>query len=91
MVLKDVFLRRGIAFLEPACVTLKGHQTEDREALQEADFARGLRHKLGYVCYYYSAASLFIGTLLDVQNPNHRPHHNFRKLWHNLRRILRPK
>ncbi|KAF7374800.1 DUF1767 domain-containing protein [Mycena sanguinolenta] len=47
MVLKDVLVRRGMAFLEPACVTLKGHQTEDREAMQEADFARGLRHRLG--------------------------------------------
>ncbi|KAJ7475952.1 hypothetical protein FB451DRAFT_1033545 [Mycena latifolia] len=48
LVLKNVFIRRGIAFLEPACVTFKGHQTEDREALQEADFARGLRSRLGY-------------------------------------------
>ncbi|KAJ6513139.1 hypothetical protein C8R45DRAFT_335577 [Mycena sanguinolenta] len=47
MVLKDVLVRRGMAFLEPACVTLKGHQTEDREAMQEADFARWLRHRLG--------------------------------------------
>lgn len=49
LVLKDVLVRRGMAFLDPKCVTLKGHQTEDREALQEADFARGLRHRLGYV------------------------------------------
>ncbi|KAJ7364092.1 hypothetical protein DFH08DRAFT_1072906 [Mycena albidolilacea] len=47
MVLKDVLVRRGMAFLEPACVTHKGHQTEDREELQAADFARGLRHRLG--------------------------------------------
>ncbi|KAJ7227301.1 hypothetical protein GGX14DRAFT_629307 [Mycena pura] len=47
MVLKNVFVRRGIAFLEPACVTFKGYQTEDREALQQADFARGLRCRLG--------------------------------------------
>ncbi|KAJ6576612.1 hypothetical protein DFH09DRAFT_1078188 [Mycena vulgaris] len=47
LVLRNVFIRRGIAFLEPACVTFKGHQTEDREILQEADFARGLRHRLG--------------------------------------------
>ncbi|KAJ6508014.1 hypothetical protein C8R47DRAFT_1100303 [Mycena vitilis] len=47
MILKDVLVRRGMAFLEPACVTLKGHQTEDREELQAADFARGLRHRLG--------------------------------------------
>ncbi|KAJ7104043.1 hypothetical protein B0H15DRAFT_808238 [Mycena belliarum] len=47
LILKDVLIRRGIAFLEPACVTFKGHQTEDREALQEADFARGLRTRLG--------------------------------------------
>ncbi|KAJ7170751.1 hypothetical protein C8R43DRAFT_1120492 [Mycena crocata] len=47
MVLHNVLVRRGIAFLEPACVTHKGQQTEDREALQEAEFARGLRHRLG--------------------------------------------
>ncbi|KAJ7285100.1 hypothetical protein C8J57DRAFT_1709377 [Mycena rebaudengoi] len=47
MVLRDVLIRRGMAFLEPRCVTHKGHQTEDREALQESDFARGLRVRLG--------------------------------------------
>ncbi|KAJ7650190.1 hypothetical protein FB45DRAFT_1050260 [Roridomyces roridus] len=47
LVLKDVLVRRGMAFLEPTCVTFKGHQTEDREAQQEADFARGLRERLG--------------------------------------------
>jgi len=47
MLLKDVLVRRGIAFLEPKCVVMKGHQTEDRELLQAADFARGLRLRLG--------------------------------------------
>ncbi|KAJ6609219.1 hypothetical protein B0H10DRAFT_2226079 [Mycena sp. CBHHK59/15] len=47
MILKDVLIRRGMAFLEPRCVTMKGYQTEDREALQESDFARGLRFRLG--------------------------------------------
>ncbi|KAF8206307.1 hypothetical protein K438DRAFT_2014054 [Mycena galopus ATCC 62051] len=47
MVLRNVLVRRGMAFLEPKCVTLIGHQTEDREAEQAADFARGLRHRLG--------------------------------------------
>ncbi|KAJ7455345.1 hypothetical protein B0H11DRAFT_2200430 [Mycena galericulata] len=53
LVLKDVLIRRGMAFLEPACVTFKGHQTEDREILQAADFARGLRQRLRYLCSYY--------------------------------------
>ncbi|KAJ7761892.1 hypothetical protein DFH07DRAFT_412312 [Mycena maculata] len=47
LVLKNVLIRRGMAFLEPACVTFKGHQTEDREEIQAMDFARGLRQRLG--------------------------------------------
>ncbi|KAK7033219.1 DUF1767 domain-containing protein [Favolaschia claudopus] len=47
MILKNVRVRRGMAFLEPACVTLKGHQTEDRDAQREADFAASLRRRLG--------------------------------------------
>jgi RecQ-mediated genome instability protein 1 len=48
MLLKDVFIRRGIGFLEPKCVVMKGHQTQDREACQDYEFMRGLRLRLGY-------------------------------------------
>jgi RecQ-mediated genome instability protein 1 len=47
MLLKNVLFRRGIAFLEPNTVVLKGYQTDDREANQDADFARGLRLRMG--------------------------------------------
>ncbi|KAF7316732.1 DUF1767 domain-containing protein [Mycena chlorophos] len=47
MVLRDVLIRRGMAFLEPKCIEIKGHRTEDREVLQKSDFARGLRRRLG--------------------------------------------
>ncbi|KAI0342854.1 hypothetical protein BDW22DRAFT_1394854 [Trametopsis cervina] len=47
IILKDVLIRRGIAFLEPKKVILKGYQTEDRQSLQDADFVRGLRDRLG--------------------------------------------
>jgi len=47
MLLKDVLIRRGIAFLEPKCVVMKGHQAADLEALQDRDFARDLRLRLG--------------------------------------------
>ncbi|KAI0091295.1 hypothetical protein BDY19DRAFT_696571 [Irpex rosettiformis] len=45
--LKDVLIRRGIAFLEPSKITLKGFQTEDRQSMQDADFVRGLKERLG--------------------------------------------
>jgi RecQ-mediated genome instability protein 1 len=44
-------VRRGIAFLEPATIVLKGQQTADREAVQDADFVRSLRVRMGYVSY----------------------------------------
>lgn len=40
-------MRHGIAFLEPNTVTLLGYQTDDREAQQPIDFARGLRVRMG--------------------------------------------
>lgn len=47
MLLKDVMIRRGIAFLEPENVVMKGHKTEEREANQDSDFVRALRRRLG--------------------------------------------
>jgi hypothetical protein len=49
MVLKDVPIRRGIAFLEPSNVVMKGYLTEELDANREAGFARGLRMRLGSV------------------------------------------
>lgn len=49
MVIRDVTIRRGTAFLEPKCVELKGHQTADRDERREAIFLRGLKLRLGYV------------------------------------------
>jgi len=48
MLLKNVLMREGIAFLEPASVTVIPNTiSEDREAVQDADFARGLRLRMG--------------------------------------------
>ena len=48
IVLKEGLLfRRGIAFLEPDKVVLKGHKTEERVLKQDADFVRGLYKRLG--------------------------------------------
>ncbi|CCM01393.1 uncharacterized protein FIBRA_03444 [Fibroporia radiculosa] len=47
MILKNVPIRKGVAFLEPKCIVMKGHQVTDLEAFQERDFARGLRFRLG--------------------------------------------
>ncbi|CAK5268393.1 unnamed protein product [Mycena citricolor] len=47
LILKNVLMRRGMAFLEPSCVEFKGQKTEDREVQQSTDFARELRHRLG--------------------------------------------
>lgn len=49
MLLKDVFIRRGIAWLEPKNVILKGYQTPERQDMQDRDFVRGLNIRLGYV------------------------------------------
>ncbi|KAI0694628.1 hypothetical protein BC835DRAFT_1544869 [Cytidiella melzeri] len=47
MLLKDVTIRRGIAFLEPSKVVLKGYQTEGRQTMQDADFIQSLHERLG--------------------------------------------
>lgn len=49
MQLKDVVVRKGIAFLEPRNIIHKGYSTEDRVATQERDFVRSLRVRMGYV------------------------------------------
>ncbi|KAJ7593310.1 hypothetical protein C8J56DRAFT_823421 [Mycena floridula] len=46
MILKNVLVRRGIAFLEPKCVDMKGGYT-DHETDPEDDFAASLRKRLG--------------------------------------------
>ncbi|TFK33239.1 hypothetical protein BDQ12DRAFT_691470 [Crucibulum laeve] len=47
MQLKNVRVRRGIAFLEPNNTILKGGKTVERDNNRDADFARGLRMRLG--------------------------------------------
>lgn len=48
MILKNVPVRRGIAFLEPKCVVIKGHHVADIDAFQDRNFARALRERLRY-------------------------------------------
>lgn len=47
MLLRNVTIRRGIAFLEPKCVTLLGHTTAERDEKRHGDLARGLRYRMG--------------------------------------------
>lgn len=47
MILKEAPVRHGIVFLEPSNVELKGYMTEELEVNRDADFARGLRIRLG--------------------------------------------
>jgi RecQ-mediated genome instability protein 1 len=47
MLLKDVLIRQGMAFLEPGNVVFKGHQTEGRVANQDRDFVIGLKTRMG--------------------------------------------
>ncbi|KAI5114584.1 hypothetical protein M0805_009807, partial [Coniferiporia weirii] len=47
ILLKDVLVRRGILFLEPNGIELKGHRTEDRDEFQDRDLVRGLCRRLG--------------------------------------------
>lgn len=49
MQLKNVFIRRGIAFLEPDSVILKHHQTEELEAVADEAFMHGLQLRMGSV------------------------------------------
>ena len=46
MLIHNVEFRRGIAFLEPKRITLKGHQIADRDAQQDAEFALSLKQRL---------------------------------------------
>ncbi|KAK0204845.1 hypothetical protein DFS33DRAFT_701265 [Desarmillaria ectypa] len=48
LLLTNFHVRRGVAFLEPKCVTIKGHMNEERNAFQDADFRRGLLLRLGH-------------------------------------------
>ena len=57
MILKNVPVRRGIAFLEPKCVVIKGHHVADLDALQDCNFARALRERLRYVSLAAPATS----------------------------------
>jgi hypothetical protein len=57
MVLKDVLIRGGIAFLEPSAVEMKGYQTDDREVNQDREFVRGLRARMRQVaCFRHRQA-----------------------------------
>lgn len=47
MLIKNPLVCRGIAFLEPANVELKYHQTEERQAMADIDFVRGLQIRMG--------------------------------------------
>jgi RecQ-mediated genome instability protein 1 len=49
MLLRSPVIRRGIAFLSPECVELKGHSNEDLDKLQDRSFTRSLYHRMGYV------------------------------------------
>lgn len=47
MLLKDVLIRQGMAFLEPGNVIFKGHQTEERVVNQDRDFIVSLKTRMG--------------------------------------------
>jgi RecQ-mediated genome instability protein 1 len=49
MLLKDVFFRRGIGFLEPKTIVLKGFENEDLGVNQETNFLNALNERMGYV------------------------------------------
>ncbi|KAH9838497.1 uncharacterized protein C8Q71DRAFT_751554 [Rhodofomes roseus] len=57
MILKNVPVRRGIAFLEPKCVVMKGHHVADLEAFQDRNFARALRERMRYVPHDTSSST----------------------------------
>ena len=52
MLLKSPFVRRGIAFLEPGNVEMKYHETEERQAVADEEFERGLLVRMGCVFVY---------------------------------------
>ncbi|KAI0671736.1 hypothetical protein C8Q78DRAFT_794069 [Trametes maxima] len=47
MIIKNVWIRHGIALLKPECVELKGHHTADRDEQRDAIFIRALKERLG--------------------------------------------
>ena len=51
MQLKNVCIQRGMAFLEPTTITLKGGQTEELVKNQEFNFVNGLRRRMGQVYF----------------------------------------
>ncbi|KZT41224.1 hypothetical protein SISSUDRAFT_348426 [Sistotremastrum suecicum HHB10207 ss-3] len=53
--LKNVFFRRGIAFLEPSNTQMEGSRVEELEENQDKDFVAGLNMRLGCAlrCYAF--------------------------------------
>ena len=51
MQLNNVRIQRGMAFLEPTTVILKGGQAEELVQNQEFNFANCLRHRMGQVYF----------------------------------------
>ena len=49
MQLKDVRIHRGMAFLEPTTISLKGGHTDGLVKNQEFTFINTLRHRMGQV------------------------------------------
>ena len=47
MQIKNVFIRRGIAFLEPGNVIMKYHLTEELQAVADTVFVRSLQTRMG--------------------------------------------
>jgi hypothetical protein len=46
IVLKNALVRRGIVFIEPSTVVLKGHSTEDHDVQRDYKFVCGLKRRL---------------------------------------------
>lgn len=70
MILKDVQIRQGIAFLEPSNVELKGYMTEELEVNRDADFARNLRIRLGSVSTIVSCTVTYQPSMHRQPEPN---------------------
>jgi hypothetical protein len=49
MLLKDVFFRRGIGFLEPKAIVLKGCENDDLQVDQDINFLNALNERMGCV------------------------------------------
>ncbi|KAF9456620.1 hypothetical protein BDZ94DRAFT_1275214 [Collybia nuda] len=90
MILKDLTIRRGIAWLEPESIILMGHKTGDRDECRQSEFVRGLRTRMGLLELEIAPESRVPLVHVPNNEPQWRNQHNLSESRPPLREISPP-